>query len=81
MNLSIDKSDVKKIKISYRVFCFFICIILLICLVGTFVFGAKENLLAAIGMSLVFLLMLYVFLPIAITGYPPKMLMWTLDKR
>lgn len=78
MSFSIDKSDVKKIKGTYRVFSLFICVILLICLAGTFAFGAKENLLAAIGVSMIFLLMLYVLIPIVARGYPPKFLMWTL---
>ena len=81
MSFSVDESEVKKIKGSYRAFSLFICFILLICLFGTFAFGAKENMLLAIGISMIFLFMLYVLVPIVVRGYPRKILMWTLDKK
>ncbi len=80
MKFRIEESDFKKIRTSYRAFSFFICIILLVCLVGILAFGLKDNLFASISASLILILMLFVLVPIVKNGYPPKVLLWTLDR-
>lgn len=80
MSLQIDKCEVKPIRTTYRVLCFFVCFFALIALFGSLVFGTQEHLAGGIAASLVPLALLYVGLPIVLFGYPPKILMWTLDK-
>jgi hypothetical protein len=73
-------SDTSKIKISYRVACFFICIFSIIGLLGALAFGTQDGFWRGLLMAAVPLLLLTVCSPIALSGYPPKFLMWILDR-
>ena len=81
MSYLVDKNQVKRIKGTYRVFCSFICICSLIGLFGALVFGTQDSLLSGLAAALVPLVLLYVCVPIVFSGYPPKILMWTLGEK
>ncbi|MCU7951914.1 MAG: hypothetical protein KZQ64_00640 [gamma proteobacterium symbiont of Bathyaustriella thionipta] len=81
MSFLVNKNKVKKIKTTYRVFCFFISFFSLIGLFGALTFGIQDNVVGGLTASLVPIVLLYVCLPIVFVGYPPKILMWTLGKK
>lgn len=81
MSFVVEKIQVKKIKGTYRAFCFFICICSVIGFFGALTFGTKESLIGGLAASIVPLILMYVCVPIAFKGYPPKILMWTLESK
>ena len=79
--MKINKNDVKKINCFYRSTCGIVSICSIIALLGSLFFGFKDSILVgALGAS-VSIFMLYICIPILFTGYPPKFLYWTMDKK
>ena len=66
----------KKVKVFYRVLCFFISFLSLIALFGAIFFGIKDSLIGGLVASLVPLGLIYVCVPILLVGYPPRPLLW-----
>lgn len=78
----LDKNEVQKISAGYRILCFFVALLCFIALMGVLAFGRDEG--VSIGIVLVSLapvLLLYIFVPIIFTGYPPRLLRWALGKK
>lgn len=81
MSYFVDKHQVKKIKTFYRALCIFVSLCALLALFSILAFGVKESLVGGLAASLVPIVFLYICIPIAFTGYPPKILMWTLGAK
>ena len=85
MGSHIKRDQVKKIGTLYRALSFFIAICSLLAIVGIagiLIFEETEEITAGIIIiSLMPVISLYICTPIAFTGYPPRFLFWTMDKR
>lgn len=81
INTKLEKRNVKKLGVFYRSLAFFLVIISLPSLL-ILPFVAFEGGFAfyKLAIFLAPLLILYVSVPVLLTGYPPKMLLWTSDK-
>ncbi|MGO0309657.1 hypothetical protein ACTL6P_24275 [Endozoicomonas acroporae] len=74
--------EVRKISTGYRILAFFITFSGLLALASALLYGMDEEL--SIGFLLMFIvptLLIYIFGLITFTGYPPKVLLWTLEKK
>lgn len=76
----IDKNDVKKLNIFYRVLCMILFMLSIILILSSFLMAFKGSYLAGLVSFFISTLMLYVCTPIAFKGYPPKFLYWTMNK-
>lgn len=77
----INQSEIKKLSGFYRGVAFFICFFCFIALVGVLSFALKEKFSFSIFPGvLVPSLFIYVFFPIFVKGYPPKILLWTMSR-
>ncbi len=77
-----NEIEASKIGAGYRILCFFGAFIAIIGLMGAAAFGRNEG----ISMSIILVclgpaLLLYIFIPIIFTGYPPRLLRWAQDRR
>ena len=78
----LDRSDVRKIGAGYRFLSFFISLCCVMALMGVIAYGRDEGVTIGIVLiSLAPLLLLYVFVPIVVSGYPPRILLWVTGKR
>lgn len=78
----LDKDKVQKVGVGYRVLCVFLALLCLVALIGALAFGREEGISISFALvSLAPVLLLYIFLPIIFTGYPPRILRWTLGKK
>lgn len=79
--MNIQRDDVSKISMGYRVLCFFICLCSLISFAGVLTFGLSESyFFGGIGIFICAVLFLVSF-KIAMTGFPPNILLWTLGRK
>lgn len=85
-----DYSDIRKISFSYRLVAGIIALLIVasICLAVVLILVGEIRLqeFADLGLGMVFLPLaliggLYVFIPVALSGYPPKVLLWTAGRR
>ena len=77
----LDRSDVKKTGVACRALSFFISLCAAVGLAGVAAFGFEDGITPDIlFVASVPLLLLYVCLPIFLSGYPPKALLWMSDK-
>ena len=82
MSNLIEKNQVKKLTVGYRILACFISICCLLAILGIIVFGLDEELtIARIAMCLMPVVLLYMSIPIVFTGYPPKFLFWTMGRK
>lgn len=75
-----DRSDSRRVKAFYRSCCTFISLCGLVSLIGIFVYGIPEDVLATFVLTVVHGVALYAFGNIALTGRPPKALAWLLNR-
>lgn len=74
--------EIQKVTTGYRILATFVSFSGLLALASALLYGRDEDL--SIGFILMFIIpsvLIYIFGKIAITGYPPKALLWTLDKK
>lgn len=80
MSLDAGSDVFKKISSFYRALCLCICLVCVFGLFGILAFGMRENLEGTLGASLIPIGILYICVPIVRSGYPPRFLMWTLER-
>ena len=71
----------RKVSIVYRVLAAIICLVAVLVGLGIAIFAIRDSLALGVVLFLVPVILFYVSFPVALNGYPPKLLMWTTDKK
>ena len=68
-----------RVNVFFRILSLFICLAAFLGMYGLLIFGKEEGFKFVFFMLIPLVLMLYVFLPIALKGQPPKLLQWWIN--
>lgn len=79
--MAIDRNMLEKLSPLMRTLCAIICLASIAAAVSAVAFGLRES-VAFVSIALIVAsVFLYVCAPIVVSGYPPKLLLWTMDRK
>lgn len=79
--MTVERWMVERLSPLFRALCGIICLVCIVALIGVLLFAFRESIAFSLLASFMLIFLLYLCASIVFSGYPPRFLLWTLNRK